>query len=377
MDMVLGLISPEQGIRYLLEQGMFWREQMTSRLMLVVWLMLVASAGTWIFLGRTQKGYRLTSVYWLGCGVGIWLSLYLPVRLVLSSVVLVISSMSFIFAFIPIWRYKWRWFHAWPAELEILTQPHRPSNGIISSMTALSLVVFFLCLCDLSRWSTAISSFLFGISLLAVVAYEYRSETGLAGLMLLTLGLVSGFLTITGAGNESAPTVVNLVLIPLSILSLFWIWLGKVWQQQIIEGEPLSTSARLVPLTRHVGVMLLGFSTLLGVKLSLWPIMPAVSGYDNHVGRFVLMSVAFLILLACNIGIARRMKLTIFLFLAAFNLFAMMMAIVTRLPGFFHRVFLPNWKLAVCGYIAATVLVAMIVRRKNEKTVETETAEKR
>jgi hypothetical protein len=370
MNIFLGLISPEEGIRYLLEQGMFWREQMTLRLMLVVWLMLVASAGTWIFLGRTRLGYRLASVYWLGCGVGIWLSLYLPVSWVLPSAVFVISSMSFIFTFFPIWRYKWRWFHAWPGNLEILVQPYRPSSGIISSMTALSLVVFFLCLCDLSHWLTAVSSILFGISLLAVVTYEYRSETGLAGLMLVSLGLVSGFLAITGAGDESAPTVVNLVLIPLSLLSLFWIWLGKVWEQQIIEGKPLATAAKLVPLTRHAGVMLLAFSTLLGVKLSLWPIMPAVSGYDNHAGRFVLMSVAFVLLMVCNIGIARRMKISIFGVLAAFNLFSVMMAVVTRVPEFFHRVFLPNLKTVAIGYVIAAFLVVMILKRKNSKVDE-------
>jgi hypothetical protein len=346
----LGLVSPEQVVRHILEQGV-WREPRTWQLMLVVWLMLIASAGTWIFLGRTRAGYKVTSVYWLGCGLGIWLSLYLPPHYVLPSVVCMIAVLSFIFAFLPIWRYKWRWFHAWPDHLEILTYTYRPPSGLITSVTALSLVVFFLCLCNLCRWSSVASSLLLGTALLALVSQEYRSEAGLAGMVLISLGLVSGFLAITGAVAAPAPTVVNLVLIPLSVLSLFWI----------------STAARLVPLTRHVGVMLLGFSTLLGIKLSLWPILPAVSGDDNHGSRFVLMGVAFLLLLACNIGIARIMKLSSLGVLTALNLFALIMAVVTRFPGFLKRVFLPHWPVMVVGYVVVALVVGILLTWRRQK----------
>jgi hypothetical protein len=360
----MGLISPEQVVRYFLEQGL-WREQMTSRLAVVVWLMLVAAAGTWIFLGRTRAGYKVTSVYWLVCALGIWLCMYLPVGWVIPAAVFMIALLSFVFAYVPIGVHKWRWFHAWPDRLELLTERYQPPSGLVTSMTGLSLVVFFLCLCSLCSWGSAVSSFLLGVSLLVLVGYEYRPEAGLAGLVLLSLSFVSGFLALTGASGATPPTVVNLVLIPLAVMAFFWIWLGVVWEQQILEGRPLTTSARLVPLTRHVGMMLLGFSALLGVKLALWPIMPAVSGYDNESGRFVLMGLAFPILLACNFGIAKRMRLSSLGVLAAMNVFAMFMAYVTRFPGFFKRVFVPNWQILVVGYLVMAIVVGFAIQQWN------------
>jgi len=46
------------------------------------------------------------------------------------------------------------------------------------------------------------------------------------------------------------------------------------------------------------------------------------------------------------------------------------MAVVTRVPEFFHRVFLPNLKTVAIGYVIAAVLVVMILKRKNSKVDE-------
>lgn len=67
------MIPPERVMKTVLEQGLF-RDQLVERLTILGWVMLAVAAGTWLVLGRSRKGYQVTSVYWLGCGLGVWLS---------------------------------------------------------------------------------------------------------------------------------------------------------------------------------------------------------------------------------------------------------------------------------------------------------------
>lgn len=328
--------------------------------MMIVWVMLAASALIWIFVGRTQKGYQFSSVYWLCCGMGIWLSLYRPVEWVVPTVIFILSLLSFVFAGVPIWVYKWRWLGAWPGRIEELNTVYRVPGGVITSVTAISLLVFFLGLCYLTSMVTVLGSFILGISLLMLFHYDHRLEAALAGMVLMTLSFVSLFLVLTGARAHSSTTILNLVLIAVAYMSFHWIWLGCLWQQQILNGKPLTTSARLVPLTKHVGVMMLGFATLLGIKQSLWPIMPTGS-FDNAPGRLILIGIFSLVLLGSNFWIWKKMKLFSLGLLLAMNVFSVGMAFLTRFPGFFKQYFEPNWRMAIGGYILLVLLIGLTV----------------
>jgi hypothetical protein len=155
-----------------------------------------------------------------------------------------------------------------------------------------------------------------------------------------------------------------MVIIPLAYMSFHWIWLGTVWQKQNIDGRPLTTSAKMVHLTRHVGTMLLGFSTLLGIKLALWPMMPAASGADDSPSRYLLLILAFAILLASNFWMAFKMRLVSLGALAVLNVFGAAMAFITRNPGFFHRTFWPHWHFFVAGYLFAVLVTVLLLRKK-------------
>jgi hypothetical protein len=355
----MGLVSPEQLLRYILEQSLL-RDQLSSRLMMIVWVMLAASALIWIFVGRTHKTYQLSSIYWLCCGMGIWLSLYRPVNWVVPTVIFILSLLSFVFAVVPVWVCKWRWLHAWPDHLENLTAEYKVPGGIITSLTTISLLVFFLGLCFLTSIATAVGSLLLGISLLTVFHYDNRLEAALAGMVLITLSIVSLFLVATGANSRSSQTIFNLALIMVAYMAFHWIWLGCVWQQQILNGKPLTTAARLVPLTKHVGIMMLGFATLLGIKQALWPIRPAGT-FDNTPERLILIGVFSLVLLAANLWILKKMRLFSLGLLLVMNVFSVSMAFLTRFPAIFKQYFEPNWRIIIIGYLILGLLLSWIV----------------
>ncbi len=359
----MNLILPERLLRQLLEQGLF-RNQLSDRLTLICWVMLMAGAAIWIVLGRSKRGYEITSAYWLMCGLGIRLCLYLRLESIIPSALLVISGISFLFAFVPMWYCNRQRKRAWPNHLERLTRSYMPPGGLTTSITGLALLVFFLALCYITSVHAARACFLMSVSLLLLIQYDYRAESAMAAMVLMSLAVVSAFLDMAGASGKSSPAILSLVIIPLSYLSFHWVWLGKVWSQQIIGSEPLTTSARMVRLTRHIGVMLLGFSTLLAVKLALWPLMPASDGFDNSTTRFLLMAVAFFFLLGSSFWMWVGFGLPTMGGLAMLNVFGAGVAFVTRMPKFYHEVFQPNWLVISVGYVGLTLMVAFLVGRR-------------
>jgi len=367
----MGFILPnlEQLVRQILEQG-FFKDQISGRLMLICWIMLVTAAVIWIILGRTKKGYEITSMYWLSCGLGIRLCLFLPPQNVILASLLVISGISFLFALLPIWSQRRFRKKAWPNHLERLSSQYKPPGGLLTSITAFALLVFFLSLCYVTSANAARSCFLMAVSLLVLVQYDYRAESALAGMVLMSLAVVSAFLDLVQATGKSSPVILSLVIIPLAYLAFHWVWLGKIWSRQILDSKPLTTSARMVHLTRHVGVMFLGFSTLLGVKLSLWPLMPAAVGPDNGSGRFFLLVVAFLFLLGANGWMCLNLRIPSLFALAVLNLFSAGVAFVTRTPKFFHEIFQPNWMAFSLGYMVVIILGAILLRRWREKMTD-------
>ncbi|MFA5864993.1 MAG: hypothetical protein WC975_09940 [Phycisphaerae bacterium] len=362
----MDLILPERILRHLLEQGVF-REQLHDRLVIIGWVMLGVSALIWIFLGHHRKGYEITSLYWLACCVGVWGCLYLPIWRIIPSAMLVIGIISFLFAYLPMRRHRRLWKRAWPDHLENLVKSYQPPGGLTTSVTALSLMIFFLGLCYLTSAMTARSSFIMGVALFILVRSDFRLESALAGMVLITLAIISAFLDLFKVSGQSPPTILNMAIIPMAYMSFQWIWLGRVWQGQIIDGKPLTISARMVHLTRHVGVMMLGFSTLLAVKLALWPMMPVATEPDNSTQRFILMGLAYGILLGSNIWMWLRLQRFSLGVLAALNIFGAAMAVLTRFPGFFHRVFWPYWFEVAVIYTIVAMTLLLVFRRKIEK----------
>jgi hypothetical protein len=353
------LTLPERLLNNLLEAGAATKT-LVERLSLIAIVMLIAAMGIWLILGRKKKGYAYTSLYWLVCSFGIWVVLHRPIEKIIPSALLTISLVSFIFSYIPIFIFKRRVSRSWPERLEDLTLSYKPPEGLISSITGLSLFVFFLGLCYITSATTARASVLIAISIFLSIRYEYRPESAMAGIMLFSLGVISGVLDGFGSIAVNTATLINLVIISISILSLVWTWLGGYWEKQIIHGNPLTTTAKMVTLTRHVGIILLGFSTILFIKLSLWPLMKMVRMFDNSSERFILLAVAIILLLVMNLWIFFRLRSIILGFLLLLNIYMAVLAYLVRFPEWFHCIFKPNWPKYTLPYFALGLIVLFI-----------------
>lgn len=363
-------IVPEQILQTLLDEVLL-KSQTPNRVRLVGLVMFVIAAALWIVFGRKRHEYRVTAVYWLGCGIGLWLvfHLYQLGRLRLDQILPVsaaaISIVSLSFVALPVWRNRQRRNRAWPDRLEDLLIEYRPSSSLVTSMTGMALVVFFLALCQVTSLISAVSALMMGLALLIVVEHLFRLEAALAGLVHLSLAIVSGVLVVCvlfGVRTESIPTLMNIVVIVLALLAFLWIWLGLVWGQQILAGRPLTTAGRLVPLTVHVGTMLLGFASLVLLKITLWRKIPAVHGWDNDLVRLVLLGIAGVLVLASNFWIAKKFSSRTLGYLLIFNIVSIILAYALRWPWLFNWQIIPYWPLWLAGLSAVILALGWVFR---------------
>jgi len=347
-------------------QQVLWKDQITARISFVCLIMLLAAASIWLIWGRERHGFKVTAVYWLACGVVTLAVLYLPRDRVLPGAAIAIAAVTMVFAYLPYWRYKRRRNRVVPDQLEMLMIPFRPAPGLTTSTTALALLVFFINLCYVTSVSSVAAAAMMGIALLILVGHGFREESAFAGIILISEAIVCCVLVVcVGPGPVVPATVINLVIIILSILALFWIWLGAVWTQQIIDGQPLTTAARMVPLTVHAGMMMLGFASLLLFKLAIWPELPMVSGFDNGATRLVLLALAGLLVLGVNFWIAARRPSAILGLIFALNLFAVMLAYLVRWPWLKGYVIMPYLSIWVVGVGLVYLLLAVMFYRRN------------
>jgi len=386
----MSVIEPERILQAFLEQFL-WKYPILWRLPLVCILMLATAAAIWISVGSRAKSSKITALYWLTCGLGLWLTIYLPwavsgragmisspgasltdeasdyVYWILPGSATMISAVSLLFAAVPIWAHNRRRKQSWPDRLDDLLADYRPPAGMITSMTALSLLVFFLALCHITSIYSVFCGLMMGVALLLLVGYVFRPEAALAGVVLLSLSVVCAFLVVSVAGPRPVPTIVNLVVMALACLAFFWIWLGRVWRQQILPDGPLTTAARMVPLTVHAGVMMLGFGSLLLLKLSVWPRLRVVGALDNGLPRFALLAVAGLLLLLANFWIAAKLRSKLLGLLLIFNLGALTIGYLVRMPVFLYHVVRPYWPVWAVAASIGCLILAGIFRMRDHR----------
>ncbi len=359
----LAALEAEDFLAPLLEEFV-WKEQFGGRLPLVAVTMLAVAAGIWLLFGRQKEGFRVTAVYWLGCGVGTWLAMYLPVGQVLSTSALVIAMVSLLFAYLPYLHHRREQRRTWLTRPEVLTRRFAVAPGLTSSMTALSLLVLFFALCHVTSAASAVATLLMGVALLVVVDHGFRADAAFSGLALISLAPLSGLLAITGGESLRIATILNLALLVLGVWAFLWTWLAGVWQQQIVRGRPLTTAARLVGLAVHAGVMTLAFASLLLFKLAVWPQLRTVSELDDGPGRFAMLAAGGIVVAGVSLWIAVRRDSRTMGLLFLVNLLSLALAYVLRMPNVLYDVvapYLPVWLIAA-GLVV--LLIALLARRR-------------
>ena len=89
-----------------------------------------------------------------------------------------------------------------------------------------------------------------------------------AGLALITLGVVSscmiGFSRPVWSARGYAD-ILNRALLGLAVMTAVWHWLARVWEQQLDNNRPWTTTGKLVRTARRVGFLIAATGVLIGL----------------------------------------------------------------------------------------------------------------
>lgn len=352
-------IDPEHILQVFLE-GTASHKQAALNLGIVSVIMFFVAAWLWVFFARRATGFRITSLFWMTCAVTVRMSLFLPIEFVLPAAQAALAVGSLLFVMVPVILARRRYLRAWPDHLDWLAQKPPLAPALGSSIIVVAIVVLFIGLCYLPRWFTCITVGIQAGALLGVAHLRYSPEAALAGMVMVSLAVISALLAITVGTDGTVPWILNVALFGIAALAFFWVWLGKVWRQQIIEGQYLTTAARMVVVTGHVGVMLLGVATLVSIKLTLWPLMPRVADWDFTIARMVAGPLAVAMLAVVAGWIAQQTNRINLGYLTLLNVACLVGLVVVRVPGLLYHRFVPHWPVWIMGWCIIMAMVSLI-----------------
>lgn len=351
---------PERLLKPILDQ-VFWREYLPTRMSLICLLMLFTAVSLWLTFGRRTSSVKVTAVYWLACGLSVLLTLsFSQHQLIMPAAATMIAAVSLAAAYLPWWHYKRIHNTQWFIDPACLKTPYVVATGLVSSMTALGIFVFVLNLSCVTSFGAALAGILFAFALFIAIDHSWREEAAFVAIILLTQGVLSLILAIASLFAPTLPTLLNAIVLVLAMSAGYWAWLGRVWRQQILDHVPLTTAAKLVPLTHHASRMLLLFSTLLLLKVATWPL--AFAEPDAALLRTIFFAIAAVILLAVNFKMAQRDTAGPIALLFMFNIFFVILAYVVRSDRAVTLV-LSNPAMSFAGLGLMYILVAVAVQR--------------
>ncbi|MCC7291731.1 MAG: hypothetical protein IT449_06700 [Phycisphaerales bacterium] len=244
-------------------------------------------------------------------------------------------------------RRRRRWARVHP---EALAAPRPARSGLhlscalvgLMSILASSMHLALLPVDDapwkMLRWiAMALLDGLCGAALLVLVMRRWSAGVAEVGLWLISIGIAgaaSAFIPSSPASAvEQYPMLFNAVMAGFVVASAVWMWLAKVWDQQLLDGAAWTTAGRLIPDARRLSFLCGCLALLVGVLMALWPRFPAVAAADDRLGRFAAGVAVNLLALVVFARSARFSRRTPFHVLAALSVLSLLgFAAVRMLP---------------------------------------------
>ncbi len=132
----------------------------------------------------------------------------------------------------------------------------------------------------------------------------------------VAMGLVTGafcVLSVTFVPESASlaqryPMVFNVLLISLAASSALWIWLAKVWRQQLDGDKPWTTAGHLVPQCEGFAFYSSCMAVVLATLMTVWPRMKSVVTMDHSLGRTAAAIAGHLVVLGVLVWGRRQMK---------------------------------------------------------------------
>lgn len=154
------------------------------------------------------------------------------------------------------------------------------------------------------RWLamvTAGCSVAVGMSVFVYAGHRWHSGVAEVGFGLLTLGVATACIVVSPLADVSLrvqfPVMFNAMMFGFAFMTAFWAWVGRVWQQQLDDGQAWTVGGRLIPFTHRYAFFSACLAVGLGSLMAMWPILRSVAVEDDTIGRMSAAVTAHLLLL--------------------------------------------------------------------------------
>lgn len=210
--------------------------------------------------------------------------------------------------------YRRRRKRAWPDRLDDLLLPYSRWPGYTQVEAIIAGMVLILGVYQLIRaggreWALPVTSAAFcivtGAACLYMTYRRWSANTAGLGMSLISLAVVTIACAIASPFSphdefseyaDRMPVLFNAILFALLIMAWLWGWLAGVWDQQLHEGIPWTTTGRLIPYAKRTAFLLSAIALLVAYQMTLWPERAPSAGDDDGPYRLVLGTLAILLL---------------------------------------------------------------------------------
>ncbi|HEY3242772.1 MAG TPA: hypothetical protein VGM03_05410 [Phycisphaerae bacterium] len=133
-----------------------------------------------------------------------------------------------------------------------------------------------------------------GAALFALVHRRWNEDLADAAMGLVSMAACSAAIAFMPRTPELLsdryPLIFNAVVIALALMTGLWIWLARIWQQQLdpaAAGRAWTTAGHLVRPAARFGFFTAATALLVAFLMTMWPCIPTVATSDDSLGRFV------------------------------------------------------------------------------------------
>lgn len=288
------------------------------------------------------------------------------------------SGLSLLLVVAALWqeiRYRAKRRRAWPDRLSDLIEPYSRWPAYIRTESVIAAAVLILGVYQIVSphpvgWQLAlagsIASLAAGVTCLFMTYRRWSGNTAGLGIALVTLAAVvlaccvAMLVAPMGEATEYArrvPVLDMAVLAALAMMIALWSWLAGVWQQQLRDGVPWTTTGRMLPHTHRAVFLLSALAVLVAFRMAMWPRLVATVTADVS-GTHLVTGVIILLVIACLTGRrARKVDSAADATLSVSLLIACVVFVSLRTPPSTFRGWIVQYEPSVLGAICLPLLV--------------------
>lgn len=199
-------------------------------------------------------------------------------------------------------------------DLRYLTRPQRRWPGLAGTVLAMGLIICaiatFLLVFPASagaqspRITAIIVALTAGVAAVCAFVSGHRTATtrlGDLGFGLMTVSLVAVVLSFLPSEpqrlEDRFPLIFNAMLVGCALATSLWLWLARVWDQQLFsDGRAWTTAGHMIPAARRSSFLAASVGALFAVQMGIWPLSTPLD--DNTLPRLLFGAGGIVLLIA-------------------------------------------------------------------------------